>query len=127
MIAWTSSGSSFSEIAVNPDTSQNITVTIFRSPSIAPLDVRIFSARCRGVYASGDPKRAAVAAGAAAGVRATAGLGADATAGAARRWPHSPQNLLAGGLTAWQAGHRAWSRAPHSPQNFAPDGLARRH
>jgi hypothetical protein len=49
MIACTSSGSSFSDIAVKPDTSANITVTIFRSPSIAPFEVRIFSARCFGV------------------------------------------------------------------------------
>ncbi len=49
MIAWTSSGSSFSDIAVKPDTSENITVTLFRSPSSALFEVRIFSARCFGV------------------------------------------------------------------------------
>ena len=49
MIPWTSSGSSFSDIAVKPDTSENITVTILRSPSMAPFEVRIFSARCLGV------------------------------------------------------------------------------
>ena len=49
MMAWTSSGSSFSDIAVKPETSENITVTIFRSPSMAPFEVRIFSARCFGV------------------------------------------------------------------------------
>ena len=36
-------------MAVKPDTSENITVTRFRSPSRAPLEVRIFSARCLGV------------------------------------------------------------------------------
>ena len=48
MIAWTSSGSSFSDIAVKPDTSENITVTIFRSPSMALLEVRIFSREVPG-------------------------------------------------------------------------------
>ena len=36
-------------MAVKPDTSVNMTVTCLRSPSIALLDVRIFSARCLGV------------------------------------------------------------------------------
>ena len=37
MMPWTSSGSRRSDIAVKPDTSENITVTVFRSPSRAPL------------------------------------------------------------------------------------------
>ena len=49
MMAWTSSGSRRSDRAVNPDTSVNITVTCLRSPSMAALDVMIFSARCLGV------------------------------------------------------------------------------
>jgi hypothetical protein len=49
MMPCTSSGSRRSDIAVKPDTSENMTVTIFRSPSMAPFEVRIFSARCFGV------------------------------------------------------------------------------
>jgi len=49
MIPCTSSGSSRSDIAVNPDTSVNSTVTCLRSPVIAAFEVRIFSARCFGV------------------------------------------------------------------------------
>ena len=59
MIAWTSSGSRRSDIAVNPDTSANITVTLLRSPSMALLEVRIFSARCFGVYVTGAASRKA--------------------------------------------------------------------
>src|SRR2546427_13134543 len=100
MIAWTSSGSSLSDIAAKPDTSENITVTIFRSPSMAPLEVRIFSARCLGVKASGDAKRLNVATGGA----ATAGADAPAaaTAAPASRGPHSLQNLFVGALGRWQ-------------------------
>ena len=49
MIAWTSSGSRRSDIAVKPETSVNMTVTCLRSPSMAHRDLRIFSARCFGV------------------------------------------------------------------------------
>ena len=49
MIAWTSSGSRRSDMAVKPETSENMTVTSFRSPSTAERVLRIFSARCFGV------------------------------------------------------------------------------
>src|SRR5437764_14035136 len=125
MIEWTSSGSSRSDIAVKPETSVNITVTCLRSPSRAERLLRIFSARCLGVYACGEAKRAAGPV-SAAGVGA--GRGAAATAvPAARAAPHSPQNLLAGGFLAWQPGQTASRRAPHSPQNFMPAGLSCAH
>jgi hypothetical protein len=36
-----------------------LAVTCLRSPSSAAFEVRIFSAKCRGVYALGESKRAA--------------------------------------------------------------------
>src|SRR5215471_7462719 len=107
MIACTSSGSSFSDIAVNPDTSENITVTIFRSPSMAPLEVRIFSARCLGVYASGLAKRPAVSV-----VSAV---------------PQDRQNFLPGVTGAPQLGQVASSRAPQSSQKRAPASFSAWH
>jgi hypothetical protein len=85
--------------------SANNTVTCFRSPSSAFLEVRIFSARCFGVYDSGERSFVAVAAWA---------------SGA----PHSLQYLFVGGLDARQEGHSDSSRAPHSPQNFTPGGFS---
>src|SRR5262245_214078 len=120
MMPWTSSGSSRSDIAVKPETSVNMTVTCLRSPSIALREVRIFSARCLGVYDSGEAKRSPAgggegagsgAAGAGAGA-AAAGAGAGeagalaAAAGAAppSLAPHSPQNLFVGTFGALHAG-----------------------
>src|SRR5688572_13395590 len=110
MMAWTSSGSSFSDIAVKPDTSANMTVTRLRSPVSALLVVRILSARCLGVYDSGEAYWRGAAAGAALSVV-----------------PHPWQNLLAGGLATPQARQAMPSRAPHSPQNFAPAAFSCAH
>src|SRR5262245_4961743 len=102
MMPWTSSGSRRSDIAVKPETSENITVTIFRSPSSAPFEVKIFSARCFGVYVTGAASRKTgfVVGGGTTDEAAPAeadGVAADALAeGAAacvRRAPHSPQNF----------------------------------
>ena len=117
MMPWTSSGSSRSDIAVKPETSENITVTVLRSPSIAPFDVRIFSARCLGVYAAGEASRKAEPGGAGAAVGGGAGAGGTAATSFA---PHSPQNFRVASLGWPQLGHGRGSRAPHSPQNFVP-------
>src|SRR5262249_59627944 len=92
MIAWTSSGSSRSESAVKPETSANMTVTVLRSPSMALLEVRIFSARCFGVYDSGDVNRDGTA------------DGVDAAVSAA---PQLSQNLLPASTFAPQLGQTA--------------------
>jgi hypothetical protein len=52
-----SSGSRSASSSMEPLRSAKRTVTCLRSPSRAALDVRIFSARCFGVYASGDVNR----------------------------------------------------------------------
>src|SRR5262250_2501712 len=127
MMPWTSSGSSRSDIAVNPDTSLKTTVTCLRSPTIAAFEVRILSARCLGVYACGLANLVWLA-GAPAAVRVGAGAAVPAAAGAApsppgacapSRAPQVLQNLFAGGLTAPQDRQTGDSRAPQSPQNAA--------
>jgi len=105
-------------MAVKPDTSVKSTVTCLRSPSMALRVLRIFSARCFGVYVWGDAKRAAADSAGAEAAGAAAG-----TSGA----PHSPQNLSFGAFAARQAGQIAASRAPHSPQNFVSGGLSWAH
>src|SRR5206468_10898593 len=136
MIACTSSGSSRSEIVVKPHTSTNITVTRLRSPSSALFEVRIFSARCFGVYACGDEyfesSEVASSLGPAATGAAVDAVAAGSTAvaggvAAASRTPHSWQNLFVGGLDAWHEGQTDWSRAPHSPQNLTLAAFSCRH
>src|SRR5262249_58198076 len=85
----------------------NSTVTVFRSPACAPGEVRIFSARCLGVYAWG------------AGIRS-----ADCTPSSLA---HCPQNRLSGGLDAPHFGQTAASGIAHSPQNREPAGLSWSH
>src|SRR5262249_60591491 len=84
---------------MEPLRSANSTVTCLRSPSRAVLEVRIFSARCFGVYASG-------------------GGGRRGDAPGSRRAPHSPQNFWVGALPAPHCRHSTASRLPHSPQDF---------
>src|ERR1700730_6279042 len=97
---WTASGSSRAESAVKPETSTNRTVTCLRSPSKAAFEVRIFSARCFGVYDSGaanvavGPVRSGVA--------------------------HWPQNLFSGGLAVPQDGQVAARGGARSPHDLAP-------
>src|SRR5262249_4473876 len=72
-------GSRSASSSMEPLRSANRTVTCLRSPSRALLEVRIFSARCLGVYVSGDPN----------------------CGGAVIRpsdVPHSPQNFWPGGF-----------------------------
>src|SRR5690349_7038908 len=104
MRVWTSSGSSRSDSDVNPETSAKRTVTCFRSPSRALLDVRIFSAKCFGVYESG-----------------AANFVVETVRSGAAHWP---QNLFSGGLAAPQDGQVAASGEAHSPQNFMPRGFS---
>src|SRR6266508_2812987 len=99
----TSSGSRSASSSVEPLRSANSTVTCLRSPSIAAFEVRIFSARCLGVYASGAPKR----------------CDADGAVWPAG-WAHSEQNLAVGGSWAPQLTHARARGAAHSSQNFAP-------
>src|SRR3989442_1751861 len=120
MMALTSSGSRRSDIAVNPETSANMTVTPFRSPSITLFEVRIFSARCFGVYVWG------VAYFDSSGVGTTSASGTEDRGDRSppRGAPHSPQNLLPTGLDERHAGHSNARGAPHSPQNFTPAGFS---
>ena len=104
-----SSGSRSAMSSIESLVSAKSTVTCLRSPSSVSLEVRIFSARCRGVYDPGEAKRGPPA-------------GAPPTGCA-----HSRQNLAAAGSGAPQASHRALSGAPHPRQNFASCGFAVRH
>src|SRR5215470_8016144 len=85
---------------MEPLRSANSTVTCLRSPSSALLEVRIFSARCLGVYASGLAKRPA---------------GSVVSAA-----PQDRQNFLPGVTGVPQLGQVASSRAPQSSQKRAP-------
>src|SRR5215813_12394428 len=94
-----SSGSRSASNSIEPLRSAKSTVTCLRSPSSATLEVRIFSARCLGVYVSGERD-----------VVDEIPWISDA--------PHSPQNFCSGGFDAPQERQTAARRAPHSPQNF---------
>src|SRR5262245_20552894 len=94
-----SSGSRSASSSIEPLRSAKRTVTCLRSPSRATLEVRIFSARCFGVYASG-------------------GRDVIGEIPWVSEAPHSPQNFCAGGFDTPQELQRTARRAPHSPQNF---------
>ena len=94
MSPWTSSGSSRSESDVNPETSAKSTVTCLRSPSRALFEMRIFSARCLGVYVSGEANLDGAALG-------SGRIGA----------PHPPQNWSVGSLANPHAAHAIASGA----------------
>src|SRR6185503_18436793 len=99
-----SSGSRSASSSIEPLRSAKRTVTCLRSPSRAALEVRIFSARCFGVYESG-----------------AANLAAGLVRSGAAHWP---QNLFSGGLAAPQDEQVAASGAAHSPQNFIAGGFS---
>jgi hypothetical protein len=86
------------------------TVTCFRSPSSAAFALRTRSARCFGVYASGDADADTIA--------APEGV---------TRSPHSRQNFAEGGSSARHFEQLTTRRAPHSRQNFAWAGFSCRH
>src|ERR1700730_16668171 len=89
---------------MEPFRSAKRTVTCLRSPSRAAFEVRIFSARCFGVYDSG-----------------AANLAVGPVRSGVAQWP---QNLLSAGFAAPQDGQVAASGVAHSPQNFMPGGFS---
>src|SRR5215831_4946817 len=101
-----SSGSRSASSSIEPFRSANSTVTCLRSPSSAVLDVRIFSARCLGVYPSGEGARDAAAVSA-----AVIGV------------PHLLQNRDPGGSSVWHEEQIKLSRAPQPRQKFDPGGF----
>src|SRR5262249_1143449 len=103
---WASSGSRSAINSVEPLRSTKSTVTCLRSPSRAAREVRIFSAKCLGVYAAGVVKRDS------AGGFVSIGC------------PHSRQNFAPAGNSVLHAAHISLKRAPHSRQNFACGGFS---
>src|SRR5262249_17208432 len=101
MILCHSSGSTCSARSIDPFTSAKSAVTCLRSPSSALRDVRIFSARCLGVYERGSG-------------------GGPGFVASESGPPHLPQNLIAGAFPKPQLEHLRFSGAPQSPQNFMP-------
>src|SRR5882724_11919800 len=99
MIPCQSSGSIDSERSIDPLRSAKRTVTCLRSPSSALRELRIFSARCFGVYERGS--------------------GGGLARGASTGRSHSKQNLALLGSSAPQAVQRTPNEAPHSRQNLA--------
>ena len=91
-----SSGSRSARSSSEPFMSANSTVTCLRSPSSVPREVRIFSARCGGVYVSGEAKRTG--------------------AGARIGWPQPPQKRAPGSCTKPQRAHETWRAWPHATQ-----------
>src|SRR5262245_42477847 len=82
--------------------SQKSTVTCFRSPSSAALEVRILSARCLGVYVSGPANR-------------------DPAGGVTpKAVPHPPQNFTPGSFEKLHEGQARANEDPHSAQNRRP-------
>src|SRR5262245_57477055 len=103
MTSCIASGSRRSASREESTMSPKSTVTCLRSPSRAAFDVKMRSARCLGVYASGPPKHCE----------------ADGPAWPAG-WAHSEQNLAVAESWAPQFAHTRASGAAHSSQNFAP-------
>src|SRR5262245_32075924 len=101
-----SSGSRSASSSIEPLRSANSTVTCLRSPSRAALEVRIFSARCLGVYASGEDARDAAAVSA-----AVIGV------------PHLLQNRDPRGSSVLHEEQTKLSRAPQPRQKFDTGGL----
>src|SRR5215510_3755485 len=99
-----SSGSRSASSSIEPFRSAKSTVTCLRSPSSAALDVRIFSARCLGVYDSGEGARTAV------------------TDAAWTDVPHLLQNREPGGSSVLQEEQVTLRRAPQPRQKFDPGG-----
>src|SRR2546428_10671706 len=96
-----SSGSRSASNSLEPLRSAKSTVTCFRSPSSATRDVRIFSARWVGVWASGDVSRKLTP--------------------PARRRPHSRQNFAEAGLSWPQRGQRIEPILLHPDRDAALD------
>src|SRR5262249_39731808 len=101
-----SSGSRSASNSIEPFRSAKSTVTCLRSPSRAALEVRIFSARCLGVYDSGEGVRGATAGSPVTGV------------------PHLLQNREPAGSSVVQLEQVRLSRAPQPRQKFDPGGFS---
>src|SRR6266567_5185296 len=91
---------------MEPLRSAKRTVTCLRSPSRAALEVRIFSAKCLGVWESSEAKRGRLGDSEATGV------------------PHLLQNRDPGGSSLSQESHEMLKRAPQPRQNFDPVGFS---
>src|SRR5262245_35399216 len=105
MIWYHSSGSTFSPRSIEPLRSAKSTVTCFRSPSRAEREVRIFSARCFGVYERGSRS-----------------LAFDKTS-LPRGARHFRQNLARGEQLVPHDGHLRPKDAPHPSQKTASASL----
>src|SRR5262245_25836012 len=101
MILCHSSGSNCSARSIEPFTSAKRTVTCLRSPSRALRDVRIFSARCLGVYERGSRSLLLATASSLSGAR------------------HFLQNFARGEQFVPQEEHSRPNEAPHSSQKTA--------
>src|SRR5712691_11684747 len=119
-----SSGSRSARSSIDPLRSAKSTVTCLRSPSTALLEVRMRSARCLGVYVSGEAKLGEGAIGG--GVGGAGGSGG-AFAGAAIGWPQPPQNFSPGSFVNPHARQVAASVAPHWAQNRRPSRFSVAH
>src|SRR5215467_4986763 len=106
-----SSGSRSASSSMEPLRSAKSTVTCLRSPSRALLEMRIFSARCAGVYLSGEVNREAL------GWLLPLSIWISA-------WPHFRQNFAPGRFGSPHAAQAPSRRAPHSSQNAAPTGFS---
>lgn len=98
--------------SIEPFKSAKSTVTCFRSPSRAALEVRIFSARWLGVWVSGEVN-----------------FDGPAVAGAVMvtGWPHFLQNFAPARFGSPQFAHAISRRAPHSSQNAASEAFSYWH
>jgi hypothetical protein len=105
-----SSGSRSASSSIEPLRSAKRTVTCLRSPSSAALEVRIFSARCFGVYDCGE-----LDFGSARGVDGTSDL------------PQPPQNLSLPSFRKPHDGHVEAKDSPHSPQKRRPSRFSAWH
>src|SRR5438132_4487034 len=110
IMSCTTSGSSCSASVVKPATSANSTVTCLRSPSSALLEVRIFSARCLGVYVWGELNR-----------------GSTGLAVAVSDLPQPPQNFSPPSFRKPHERHAEANESPHSPQKRRPSRFSARH
>src|SRR5215813_15169402 len=104
------SGSRSASSSIEPLRSANRMVTCLRSPSRAAFEFRMRSARCFGVYVSGEVKRV---------VMGPVDAELDPVG-----WAHSEQNLAVGESCAPQLAHARARGAAHSSQNFAPGLLS---
>src|SRR5438132_180975 len=105
-----SSGSRSASNSIEPLRSAKRTVTCLRSPSSEALEVRIFSARCLGVYLCGELNRG------------SAGVGAKVS-----DLPQPPQNFSLPSFRKPHDRHAEAKESPHSPQNRRPSRFSMRH